>query len=81
MYDTERVEASFRRSGKVPVRNITGGKPRAYKSNGPVTMDMGNVTLKKLFPAECDMCRKKGCCFRCRENGKMANKCPKSRVN
>ena len=81
MRDAERVESAFRRSGKVPVRNITGDKPRASRPNGPVPMDIGNVTLKKLSPAERDMCRKEGRCFRCREKGHMANKCPKARGN
>ena len=67
MRDAEPVESTFRRIGKVPVRNITGDKLRAPRTNGLVPMDIGNVTLKKLSPAERDMCRKEGRCFRCRE--------------
>ena len=80
MRDAERVE-SFRRSGRIPPRNITGDRLKPSKSNEPVPMEIGNVTLKKLCPAERDMCRKEGRCFRCREKGHMANKCPKARGN
>ena len=42
-------------------------------------MEIANVTLKKLTPAEGDMCRKEGRFFRCRGKGHMANIFPKAR--
>ena len=77
MRDAERVESAFDRSGKVPVRNITGDKPRASKLNVPVPMDIGDITLKKLTPAERDMCRKEGRFFRCREKEHKASSAQK----
>lgn len=81
MRDTERVESAFRRSGKVPVKNITGDKLRASRLNCRGPMDIGNFTLKKMSPAEREMCRKEGRSFRCHEKGHMANKCQKARGN
>ena len=69
MRDAERVESAFRRRGKIPPRNKTGDRRRTSKSNGPVPMEIGIVTLKKQSPAERVMCRKEGPYFRCREKG------------
>ena len=83
MRDAERVESAHRRLGPksngrspIPQRNQGNGK-----HDGPTPMDIGNVQIKKLTPAERDLCRKEGRCFRCREKGHMASKCPKGRGN
>ena len=75
MRDAERVEAAHKRIKPRPTT------PPIRKDTGPTPMDIGNVTLKKLTPAERDQCKKEGKCFRCREKGHMANKCPKARGN
>lgn len=82
MKDAERVEMAHRRFGKPAPRVATPDKPRQpTRPTGPVPMEIGNVQLKKLTPAERDQCRKEGRCFRCREKGHMANKCPKGQGN
>ena len=81
MKDAERVESAHRRFGKASPKIGSNDKVKHQRSNGPVPMEIGNVQLKKLSAAERDMCRKEGTCFRCREKGHMANKCPKGQGN
>lgn len=81
MKDAERVEMAHRRLGKNSTRFIPSEKPRTPRPIDPIPMDIGNITLKKLSQAERDKCRKEGRCFRCREKGHMANKCPKGQGN
>ena len=76
MRDAERVEAAHKR---IPRTRPTTTPTRT--DSGPTPMDIGNVVLKKLTPAERDQCKKEGKCFRCRQKGHMANKCPKARGN
>ena len=79
MRDAERVESAHRRLGKP---SKPGDKPRQPKpSSDPVPMEIGNVQLKKLTPAEREQCRKEGRCFRCRQKGHLANQCPKAEGN
>ena len=47
MKEAERVESAFRRSGKIPARDITGEKLNPSKSNWPLPMEIGNAILKK----------------------------------
>ena len=77
MRDAERVEAAQRRIQ--PRRSGVSFRPQKPSQNnqGPVPMDIGNINLRKLTPAEKDQCRKEGRCFRCRQKGHMANNCPK----
>ena len=82
MRDAERVESAHKRYARPsprPSASTTFTAPS--RTSEPVPMDIGNVSLKKLTPAEREMCRKEGRCFRCREKGHMANKCPKGRGN
>ena len=79
MHDAERVESAHHR---------VGDQSRARKSasilcssDGPTPMEVGNLRIKKLTPAERQICMKEGKCFRCREKGHTANKCPKDRGN
>ena len=81
MRDAERVEMAHRRFGRVAPKFGISEKSGPSKSSEPVPMDIGSVQLKKLSSAERDMCRKEGRCFRCREKGHMANKCPKGQGN
>lgn len=76
MRDAERVESAHRRLGKPP-------KPSkdVNDSPTPTPMDIGNIELKKLTPAERAQCRKEGRCFRCRQKGHLASKCPKGQGN
>lgn len=83
MRDAERVESAHKRlgprgTGKPP---FVPRNPGSGKLDGPTPMDIGNLQIKKLTPAERDLCRKEGRCFRCREKGHVAVKCPKGRGN
>ena len=46
------------------------------ENSEPVPMEIGNLRLKKLTPQEREQCRKEGRCFRCRQKGHNAIKCP-----
>ena len=81
MEDAERVEMAHRRFGRTTPKIGPSEKPGPPKITKPVPMDIGNIQLEKLTPVERDQCRKEGRCFRCREKGHMANKCPKARGN
>ena len=80
MRDAERVESAHKRLGKNP-RSDPTPRPSQNPTPAPTPMDIGNVGLKKLTPAERDQCRKEGRCFRCRQKGHMASKCPKGQGN
>ena len=77
MKDAERVESAHRRLNK------TSSSARVNFSNqtGPVPMEIGNITLKKLTAAEREQCRKEGRCFRCRQKGHTSRNCPKGQRN
>ena len=83
MADAERIEAAHRRIGAKNSRsNMSNrhGRPSGISSgSGAAPMELGNVQLKKLTPAEREMCVKEGRCFRCREKGHSARFCPKGR--
>ena len=80
MRDAERVESAHKRLGKPPrPTNPHSGRPP--RNDDVVPMDIGNVQLKKLTPAEREQCKKEGKCFRCRMKGNMAKNCPKARGN
>lgn len=80
MRDAERVEAAHKRLGKTP-RPSPSPRPSFTQEAVPTPMDIGSVTLKKLTPAERNQCVKEGRCFRCRQKGHMASKCPKGQGN
>ena len=80
MRDAERVESAHRRLGAPPPRSH-GKESGNGTPTGTTPMDIGNIQLKKLTPAEKEQCRKEGKCFRCRQKGHLANKCPKGRRN
>ena len=82
MRDAERVESAHKRIGK-PAGNRRNDKGDTIirKTDGPVPMELGNFELKKLTPAERELCRKEGRCYRCRQKGHLANKCPKGKGN
>ena len=77
MRDAERVESAHKRLGNTPRQELR--PPR--KSQEPTPMDIGAIELKKLTPAERKQCIKEGRCFRCRQKGHMATKCPKGQGN
>lgn len=78
MRDAERVESAHRRfKHKKPTETP---KPTSQPLS-PTPMDIGNITLKKLTPAEREQCRKEGRCFRCRQKGHTAKDCPKAKRN
>ena len=80
MKDAERVESAHKRLGKAtkPVNPPSGKPPR---NDGVVPMEIGNIQLQKLNPAEREQCKKEGKFFRCRMKGHMAKNCPKGRGN
>lgn len=78
MRDAERVEAAHKRLNTKPAVPNRQHKPKA---DGPVPMDLGNIKLGKLTPAEREQCKKEGRCFRCRQKGHMTKNCPKGRGN
>ena len=80
MRDAERVESAHKRLNKNP-RTDQPPRNKQGQDQGPTPMDIGNLQLKKLSPAERDQCRKEGRCFRCRQKGHMASKCPKGQGN
>ena len=65
MRDAERMEAAHRRMRApktIKTKTAVGG------SEGRADpMDIGNIQLKKLTPAEREKCMKEGRCLRCRE--------------
>ena len=77
MRDAERVESAHKRLGKPPKQDQR--PPKNHQE--PTPMEIGNIQLKKLTPAERDQCRKEGRCFRCRQKGHMSSKCPKGQGN
>jgi hypothetical protein len=77
MRDAERVESAHKRLGKNPRQESRN--PR--NTQEPTPMDIGAIELKKLTPAERKQCIKEGRCFRCRQKGHMASKCPKGQGN
>ena len=79
MRDAERVESAHRRVGNPMKSRRNDGL--SINSDGPTPMEIGNLRIKKLTPAERQVCMKEGRCFRCREKGHTANKCPKGRGN
>ena len=79
MRDAERVESAHRRVGDPSRARKPGSTLRS--SDGPTPMEIGNLQIKKLTPAERRICMREGRCFRCREKGHTANKCPKGRGN
>ncbi len=81
MRDAERVESAHKRLGTKSPRQDPTPRTRTTTTPEPTPMDIGNVQLKKLTPAERDQCRKEGRCFRCRQKGHMASNCPKGRGN
>ena len=78
MRDAERVEAAHKRLGSKPTTTQNPQKPNA---DTPVPMDLGNVKLGKLTPAEREQCKKEGRCFRCRQKGHISKTCPKGQRN
>ena len=76
MKDAERVEAAHRRLRTKAPRNLT-----EVAQNEPEPMELGNIQLKKLTPAEREKCMKEGRCLRCREKGHLAKNCPKGQRN
>ena len=79
MRDAERIEAAHRRirSPKtIMTKTLRGGG-----EGGAEPMDIGNIQLKKLKPAEREQCMKEGRCPRCREKGHLARDCPKAQGN
>ena len=79
MHDAERVESANRRVGDPNRAKKPGSTLRS--SDGPTLMEIGNLRIKNLTPAERQICMKEGICFRCCEKGHTANKCPKSQGN
>ena len=79
MRDAERIEAAHRRI-RVP-KMIKHKASRGEGGGGPDPMDIGNIQLKKLTPAEREKCMKEGRCLRCREKGHLARDCPKALGN
>ena len=76
MRDAERIEAAHRR-----LKNIAPARKSPMINEGRAPMDIGNLELKKLTPAEREKCMKEGRCLRCREKGHLAKNCPKGRGN
>ena len=76
MRDAERIEAAHRR-----LKNHVSAKRQPVGDSGRAPMEIGNVELKKLTPAEREKCMKEGRCLRCREKGHLAKNCPKGRGN
>ena len=76
MRDAERVEEAHRRFKDItPVRK----NPVANERRTP--MDIGNLELKKLTPAESEKCMKEGHSLRCREKRHQAKNCSNGCVN
>ena len=80
MRDAKRVESAHKRLG-APPRKPGTQNPKPPQADTPVPMDIGNITLKKLTPAEREQCKKEGKCFRCRMKGHVAKNCPKAQGN
>ena len=79
MRDAERVESAHRRSGDPSRARKNASTLRS--SDGLALIEMGNFRIKKITPAERQICMNEGRCFRCREKGHTANKYPKVRGN
>ena len=81
MRDAERIEAAIRRTRGQPSNK--SNKPSTPKptNDGAEPMEIGNIQLQKLTPAEREKCMKEGRCLRCREKGHIAKNCPKARRN
>lgn len=78
MRDAERVEAAHRRVG-TRIGTQTYEPRNNTNDSRPVPMEIGNIQLRKLSPAERDECMKKGLCLRCRQKGHLAKDCPKGK--
>ena len=75
--NTQRDESARRRIGN-PMRSLrTDGQ--SSNADSPTPMEIGNLRIKKLTPAESQICMKEGRCLCCCEKEYTANKCLKSR--
>lgn len=91
MRDAERIEAAHRRfksntpGGFRTTRDRNSSLRKSsdnnQSNNEPTPMEIGNVQLKKLTPAEREQCLKEGLCLRCRQKGHFARNCPKGKRN
>ena len=70
MRDAERIEEAHRRI--CAPKTIKTKTPRGGGEGGSDPIDIGNIQLKKLTPAEHEKCMKEGRCLRCREKGYLA---------
>ena len=79
MRDAERIEAAHRRfpTKRAPLAH----RKQTLAEQGPTPMDIDNIKLRKLTPAEREQCRKEGRCFRCRQKGHTSKNCPKGQRN
>ena len=57
------------------IPGVQGPAAVEQEANAPEPMEIGNVKLKKLTPAEREQCRREGRCFRCRQKGHNAINC------
>ena len=79
MRDTERIEAAHRRIRTPKALKI---KPtRGESEGGGDPMDIGNIQLKKLTPAEREKCMKEGRFLRFRKKEHLAGNYPKAQGN
>ena len=82
MADAERIEAAHRIVNKKPPRANASNRNTYRSSDSGVTpMELGSIKLKKLNPAERELCRKERRCFCCRAKGHSFRDYPKVKRN
>lgn len=75
MRDEERLEYTYRQI--IVKKQPNTSRYAAYSPNGPVPIEIGNLKLRKLTPAEREQCKKEIRCLSCHQKGHTSKNSPK----